>query len=122
MSVWLKKRTAGSAPGVEWTSDGDVQEVKDEAMAQELLDRGDGEFTEVQRPTGARPSDEAKADRVGREVSETGTGNAAKRDVGSAATPASSAPAVDSATGRPKTTTVVPSDTTTNPASTKAGK
>jgi hypothetical protein len=111
MSVWLKKRTAGSAPGVEWTKDGDVQEVQDEDMARELLDRGDGEFTEAKRPAGARPSDEAKAERVGREVSETGTGNAAKADVGPAATP------LKATSGA-----VIPGDTTTNPTSTKAGK
>lgn len=71
MSIWLKKRSAGVVPGVEWTSDGDVQEVTDEAMALDLLDRGDGEFTQVARPAGARPSDEAKAAKAVREVAET---------------------------------------------------
>lgn len=119
MSIWLRKRTAGSAPGVEWKTDGAVAEVKDEAMALELLERRDGEFTEADAPAGSRPSDEAQSERDGREVAETGTGNAAKTNT---------APATKGGTAAtvPATSTTSAASTTpptgTNPATTKAGK
>lgn len=118
MSIWLKKRTAGSAPGVEWTSDGDVQEVKDEAMALELLERGDGEFTEAKPPAGARPSAEAKTERDGREVAETGTGNATKTDAPPVTKGATGITIPPSVTSGASTTP----PTGTNPTATKAGK
>ena len=47
--VWLKKKSAGSAPGYTWEHDGDVLDV-DEALALELLERPGGEFAEGEPP------------------------------------------------------------------------
>lgn len=47
--VWLKKKSAGAAPGYTWERDGDVLDV-DEALALELLERPGDEFTEGEPP------------------------------------------------------------------------
>jgi len=68
--VFLKKKTAGSASGgYEWDKDGATIEVPD-ALGEELLERRDGQFEQVDPPEGQRPSDEAKSDRYRREVAE----------------------------------------------------
>lgn len=68
--MFLRKKTAGNASGgYEWKKDGDVVEVPD-ALGEELLDRRDGEFEEVDPPEGHRPSDDAKSDLLRREVAE----------------------------------------------------
>lgn len=71
MSIYLRKRHAGAAPGVAWVCDGDVQEVTDEAMALELAAHPSGEFTVVDPPLEASPPAKAKAARARREVAET---------------------------------------------------
>jgi hypothetical protein len=68
--MWLKKAHAGSASGgYEWKSDGAVIEVPDE-MGAELIEHPGGEFTEADKPAGAKASDEAKAERDAKEVAE----------------------------------------------------
>jgi hypothetical protein len=69
MSIYLRKRSPGVAPGVEWTVPGDVQEITDEDMARELAAHPSGEFTVVDPPLA--PPAEAKAARARREVTET---------------------------------------------------
>lgn len=59
--MWLRKRTAGNAPGFCWAADGDVVEVGD-ALALELLERPDGEFTEVPESEVPKVALKAKAD------------------------------------------------------------
>lgn len=71
MSIYLRKRSPGVAPGVEWVRHGDVQEITDEVMAQELAGHPSGEFTVVDPPIEASPPAKAKAARARREVAET---------------------------------------------------
>ena len=71
MSIYLRKRSPGVAPGVEWVRDGDVQEVHDEDMARVLADHPSGEFTVVDPPAPVSPPAEARAARARREVTET---------------------------------------------------
>lgn len=63
--VWLKKKTAGSAPGYTWEHDGDVLDV-DEELALELLDRPGDEFVEGEPPadgeTPEEPEEESEPD------------------------------------------------------------
>jgi hypothetical protein len=96
--MWLKKDKAGSASGgYEWKTDGAVIEVDDE-VGFELLDRPGGEFTEASEPPGQRPSDEAKADRASREVTEGPIGHESPRAV---ATATASAPAKQPVVDKP---------------------
>jgi hypothetical protein len=68
--VFLKKKTAGNASGgYEWENDGDVIEVPDR-VGEELLARKDGEFEEADPPKDHKPSDDAKSERLHREVAE----------------------------------------------------
>lgn len=59
--MWLRKKTYGNAPGYSWAADGDVVEVED-ALALELLERADGEFTEVPEGEVPKATLKAKAD------------------------------------------------------------
>ena len=51
--MWLRKRTAGNAPGLSWENDGDVLEVPD-GLGAELLALPAGDFEEADPPKGGK--------------------------------------------------------------------